>query len=57
MIAVVMYTTEEGEVYVGQVRTLGGFGVPSKNGQPRVLVNMLQKRATESRSCRYADCV
>jgi hypothetical protein len=57
MITVVMYTTEEGEVYVGQVRALGGFGVPSKNVQPRVLFNMLQKRATESRSCRYADCV
>ncbi len=41
MIPVMMYTTKEGEVYVGQARALGGLGVLSKNVQPHVLFDML----------------
>ena len=41
MIPVMMYTTKEGEVYVGQARALGGLGVLPKNVQPHVLFDML----------------
>jgi CheY-like chemotaxis protein len=41
MIPVMMYTTKEGEVYVGQARALGGLGVLTKNVQPHVLFDML----------------
>jgi len=34
MIPVMMYTTREGEVYVGQARALGAVGVLPKNVQP-----------------------
>lgn len=40
-IPVMMYTTKEGEVYVGQARALGGLGVLPKNVQPHVLFDML----------------
>ena len=42
MIPVMMYTTKEGEVYVGQARALGGIGVLPKDVQPHVLFDMLQ---------------
>jgi CheY-like chemotaxis protein len=41
MIPVLMYTTREGEVYVGQARALGAIGVLPKNVQPHVLFDML----------------
>jgi CheY-like chemotaxis protein len=41
MIPVMMYTTKEGEVYVGQARALGGLGVLPKDVQPHVLFDML----------------
>ena len=37
MIPVMMYTTKEGEVYVGQARALGGIGVLPKEVHPQVL--------------------
>jgi CheY-like chemotaxis protein len=40
-IPVMMYTTKEGEVYVGQARALGGLGVLSKEVHPQVLFDML----------------
>ncbi len=43
MIPVMMYTTKEGEVYVGQARALGGIGVLPKEVHPQVLFEMLQK--------------
>lgn len=42
-IPVMMYTTKEGEVYVGQARALGAVGVLPKNVQPHQLFEMLQK--------------
>ncbi len=41
MIPVMMYTTKEGEVYVGQARALGGIGVLPKEIHPQVLFDML----------------
>jgi CheY-like chemotaxis protein len=41
MIPVMMYTTQEGEVYVGQARALGAIGVLPKAVQPQVLFDML----------------
>lgn len=41
MIPVMMYTTREGEVYVGQARALGAVGVLPKNVQPHQLFEML----------------
>jgi CheY-like chemotaxis protein len=41
MIPVMMYTTKEGEVYVGQARALGGIGVLPKEVPPHVLFDML----------------
>jgi CheY-like chemotaxis protein len=41
MIPVMMYTTKEGEVYVGQARALGGLGVLPKEVHPQVLFDML----------------
>jgi CheY-like chemotaxis protein len=43
MIPVMMYTTKEGEVYVGQARALGAVGVLPKQVQPGVLFDMLHK--------------
>lgn len=43
MIPVMMYTTKEGEVYVGQARALGAVGVLPKQVQPGVLFEMLNK--------------
>ncbi len=43
MIPVMMYTTMEGEVYVGQARALGGIGVLPKEVHPQVLFDMLLK--------------
>jgi CheY-like chemotaxis protein len=43
MIPVMMYTTKEGEVYVGQARALGGIGVLPKEVHPQVLFDMLVK--------------
>jgi CheY-like chemotaxis protein len=43
MIPVMMYTTKEGEVYVGQARALGGLGVLPKEVHPQVLFDMLVK--------------
>jgi len=40
-IPVMMYTTKEGEVYVGQARALGALGVLPKTVQPHVLFDML----------------
>ena len=40
-IPVMMYTTREGEVYVGQARALGAVGVVPKNVQPHQLFEML----------------
>jgi CheY-like chemotaxis protein len=40
-IPVMMYTTREGEVYVGQARALGAVGVLPKNVQPHQLFEML----------------
>jgi CheY-like chemotaxis protein len=40
-IPVMMYTTKEGEVYVGQARALGAVGVLPKNVQPHQLFEML----------------
>ena len=40
-IPVMMYTTREGEVYVGQARALGAVGVMPKNVQPHQLFEML----------------
>jgi CheY-like chemotaxis protein len=40
-IPVMMYTTKEGEVYVGQARALGAIGVLPKQVQPGVLFDML----------------
>ncbi len=40
-IPVMMYTTREGEVYVGQARALGPVGVMPKNVQPHQLFEML----------------
>ncbi len=42
-IPVMMYTTMEGEVYVGQARALGGIGVLPKEVHPQVLFDMLLK--------------
>jgi CheY-like chemotaxis protein len=42
-IPVMMYTTKEGEVYVGQARALGAIGVLPKQVQPGVLFDMLLK--------------
>ena len=42
-IPVMMYTTREGEVYVGQARALGAVGVLPKNVQPHQLFEMLRK--------------
>ena len=42
-IPVMMYTTREGEVYVGQARALGAIGVLPKEVQPGVLFEMLLK--------------
>ncbi|MEM7080484.1 MAG: response regulator [Pseudomonadota bacterium] len=42
-IPVMMYTTKEGEVYVGQARALGAVGVLPKNVQPHQLFEMLRK--------------
>lgn len=42
-IPVMMYTTKEGEVYVGQARALGAIGVLPKEVQPGVLFEMLLK--------------
>lgn len=42
-IPVMMYTTREGEVYVGQARALGAVGVLPKEVQPGVLFDMLNK--------------
>src|SRR5690606_30336110 len=42
-IPVMMYTTKEGEVYVGQARALGAVGVLPKQVQPGVLYEMLSK--------------
>lgn len=41
-IPVMMYTTREGEVYVGQARALGAVGVMPKNVQPHELFDMLK---------------
>ena len=41
-IPVMMYTTKEGEVYVGQARALGAVGVLPKNVQPHQLFEMLR---------------
>jgi CheY-like chemotaxis protein len=41
MIPVMMYTTQEGEVYVGQARALGAIGVLPKAVEPQVLFDML----------------
>ncbi len=55
-IPVMMYTTQEGEVYVGQARALGAVDVLPKQVQPGVLFEMLEKlglvtdRRTEDRS-------
>jgi CheY-like chemotaxis protein len=43
MIPVMMYTTKEGAVYVGQARALGGIGVLPKDVHPQVLFDMLLK--------------
>jgi len=40
-IPVMMYTTKEGEVYVGQARALGAVGVLPKSVQPHQLFEML----------------
>ncbi len=40
-VPVMMYTTKEGEVYVGQARALGAVGVLPKNVQPHQLFEML----------------
>ena len=42
-IPVMMYTTKEGEVYVGQARALGAVAVLPKEVQPGVLFDMLNK--------------
>jgi CheY-like chemotaxis protein len=42
-IPVMMYTTREGELYVGQARALGAIGVLPKEVQPGVLFEMLLK--------------
>ncbi len=42
-IPVMMYTTREGEVYVGQARALGAVGVMPKNVQKHQLFEMLRK--------------
>jgi len=42
-IPVMMYTTKEGAVYVGQARALGGIGVLPKDVHPQVLFDMLLK--------------
>ncbi|MEM7101182.1 MAG: response regulator [Pseudomonadota bacterium] len=42
-IPVMMYTTREGEVYVGQARALGAVGVLPKNVEPHELFEMLRK--------------
>jgi len=42
-IPVMMYTTKEGEVYVGQARALGAVGVMPKQVQPGALFDMLLK--------------
>ena len=42
-IPVMMYTTKEGEVYVGQARALGAIEVLPKEVQPGVLFDMLHK--------------
>ena len=42
-IPVMMYTTREGEVYVGQARALGAVGVLPKNVEPQELFEMLFK--------------
>ena len=43
MIPVMMYTTKEGEVYVGQARALGAIGVLPKEVPPQALFDMLLK--------------
>lgn len=43
MIPVMMYTTKEGEVYVGQARALGAIGVLPKEVHPQALFDMLVK--------------
>ncbi|MFM8355370.1 MAG: response regulator, partial [Gammaproteobacteria bacterium] len=42
-IPVMMYTANEGEVYVGQARALGALGVLPKQVQPGVLEGMLER--------------
>ena len=42
-IPVMMYTTKEGEVYVGQARALGAVGVMPKNVQKHQIFDMLLK--------------
>src|SRR4030095_13685326 len=41
LIPVMMYTTKEGEVYVGQARALGAIGVLPKEVHPQVLFDVL----------------
>ena len=43
MIPVVMYTSQEGEVYVGQARALGAMGVLPKSIQSTDLANILER--------------
>src|SRR5690242_6120386 len=43
LVPVMMYTSKEGEVYVGQARALGGLGVLPKEVHPQVLFDMLHK--------------
>ena len=61
-IPVMMYTTREGEVYVGQARALGAVGVMPKNVEPRELFAMLrqlglvqERRAEEQAAAAAAD--
>ncbi len=61
-IPVMMYTTREGEVYVGQARALGAVGVLPKNVQPHQLFEMLiklglvqERRGSESDSERERE--
>lgn len=42
-IPVMMYTSEEGEVYLGQARALGALGVLPKTLQPVEVVNVLRR--------------
>ena len=60
-IPVMMYTTREGEVYVGQARALGAVGVLPKNVQPHQLFEMLltlglvQERRVDERVAREVE--